>query len=112
MRADGGEVVFVEYKRDDPPSSLGIVRLALVGACASCPSSTVTVRFQIKNLLIHYMPDHVRDVERVGDEELRSRGLLGLLFANRGEETCGSGNGVYDDDPFLLRGSVDPQKNA
>jgi len=59
VQADGGDV---EYHGFDFAS--GIVKLALVGACSSCPSSTVTMRFMIKNLLCHYIPD-VKDVEPV-----------------------------------------------
>ncbi|EKX49478.1 hypothetical protein GUITHDRAFT_136139 [Guillardia theta CCMP2712] len=52
VRADGGDVQFRGFKD-------GVVWLSLVGACTSCSSSTVTVRFMIRNLLMHYM-DEVR----------------------------------------------------
>jgi Fe-S cluster biogenesis protein NfuA len=61
VQADGGDVAFAGF---DP--STGTVRLRLVGACASCPSSTTTVRFMIRNLLCHYV-DEVRDVVEVED---------------------------------------------
>ena len=47
----------------------GIVHLRMLGACVSCPSSTVTVRFMIKNMLQYYF-DEVNDVKHVDwDEE-------------------------------------------
>jgi Fe-S cluster biogenesis protein NfuA len=45
LHADGGDVVFHSYKD-------GVVILSLVGACSSCSSSTITMRFMIKNLLM------------------------------------------------------------
>ncbi|GBG31102.1 NFU1 iron-sulfur cluster scaffold-like, mitochondrial [Hondaea fermentalgiana] len=60
---DGGDV---EYRGFD--AETGTVKLRLVGACVSCPSSTVTLRFSVKNLLVH-MIDEVREVEQVFDEE-------------------------------------------
>ena len=56
LHADGGDV---QYKGFD--KSTGVVQLQLYGACTSCPSSTVTMRFGIKNLLKHYIPE-VTDV--------------------------------------------------
>jgi Fe-S cluster biogenesis protein NfuA len=58
VQADGGDVEFDRFED-------GIVYLSLVGACASCPSSTVTVRFMIQNLLTHMVPEvtGVREVK-------------------------------------------------
>ena len=39
----------------------GHLTLRLVGACVSCASSTVTVRYMIKNVICHYV-DGVTDV--------------------------------------------------
>lgn len=63
LQMDGGDV---EYRGFD--AATGTVKLRLVGACVSCPSSTVTMRFSIKNLLVH-MLDEVKEVEQVFDEE-------------------------------------------
>ena len=49
VQADGGDIEFVSF-------SDGVVRLRMVGACASCPSSTVTAKFMIRNMLNHYLP--------------------------------------------------------
>jgi len=61
VRADGGDVQFRGF-RD------GVVWLSLVGACTSCSSSTVTVRFMIRNLLMHYI-DEVKDIKAIEQGE-------------------------------------------
>lgn len=62
VQTDGGDVEFCDFD-----SATGIVRLRLLGACASCATSTVTIRFMIKNLLTHYV-DEVKDVVDVGND--------------------------------------------
>lgn len=47
---DGGDITFHGFDR-------GIVYLYMKGACAGCPSSTMTLRMGIENLLRHYIPE-------------------------------------------------------
>lgn len=47
---DGGDITFYGFDR-------GIVYLHMQGACAGCPSSTVTLKMGIENLLRHYIPE-------------------------------------------------------
>lgn len=54
---DGGDIVFRHF--DDES---GIVYLEMRGACAGCPSSTMTLKSGIENLLRHYVPE-VNQVE-------------------------------------------------
>ncbi len=54
---DGGNIEFVEF--DD-----GVVYLRMEGACAGCPSSTMTLKHGIESMLRHYIPE----VERVEQE--------------------------------------------
>lgn len=54
---DGGDIVFHEFKD-------GIVRVQLHGACSGCPSSTVTLKSGIENMLKYYVPE-VLSVEAV-----------------------------------------------
>lgn len=54
VAADGGDVVFFDF--DD-----GVVYLQMRGACAGCPSSTMTLKAGIENLLKHFIPE-VREV--------------------------------------------------
>jgi Fe-S cluster biogenesis protein NfuA len=56
---DGGDIVFHKYVPGD-----GIVYLTMRGACAGCPSSTLTLKSGIENLLKHYVPE-VTSVEAV-----------------------------------------------
>ena len=49
---DGGDIVFHGFER-------GIVYLHLRGACSGCPSSIVTLRSGIENLLKYYVPEVV-----------------------------------------------------
>lgn len=48
---DGGDIIFDRY---DPQT--GVVSLHMRGACAGCPSSTMTLKAGIENLLKHYVP--------------------------------------------------------
>lgn len=47
---DGGDIVFRDFKD-------GIVWLELQGACAGCPSSTITLKNGIENMLKYYIPE-------------------------------------------------------
>ena len=49
---DGGDIVFHGFDR-------GVVYLHMQGACAGCPSSTITLKMGIENLLRHYIPEVV-----------------------------------------------------
>jgi Fe-S cluster biogenesis protein NfuA len=49
---DGGDIVFHGFER-------GVVYLHMQGACAGCPSSTLTLKMGIENLLRHYIPEVV-----------------------------------------------------
>ena len=47
---DGGDITFQSFQE-------GIVYLHMQGACAGCPSSTMTLKMGIENLLRHYIPE-------------------------------------------------------
>ena len=47
---DGGDITFQSFQE-------GIVYLHMQGACAGCPSSTMTLKMGIENLLKHYIPE-------------------------------------------------------
>ncbi|WP_138467410.1 NifU family protein [Poseidonocella sp. HB161398] len=47
---DGGDITFHGFEK-------GIVYLHMQGACAGCPSSTLTLKMGIENLLRHYIPE-------------------------------------------------------
>jgi NFU1 iron-sulfur cluster scaffold homolog, mitochondrial len=56
---DGGDIVF---RRFDPQT--GVVELVMRGACSGCPSSQLTLKKGVENLLRHYVPE-VTAVEAV-----------------------------------------------
>ena len=45
----------------------GIVRLKMQGSCSSCPSSIVTLKNGVQNMLQFYIPE-VQGVEQVGND--------------------------------------------
>ena len=47
---DGGDIKFREFKN-------GIVKVELQGSCSGCPSSTMTLKQGVQNLLCHYLPE-------------------------------------------------------
>jgi Fe-S cluster biogenesis protein NfuA len=47
---DGGDITFHGFDR-------GVVYLYMQGACSGCPSSTMTLKMGIENLLRHYIPE-------------------------------------------------------
>ena len=54
---DGGDIKFIEFTN-------GIVKVQLQGSCSGCPSSTMTLKQGVQNLLKHYLPE-VKEVEAV-----------------------------------------------
>ena len=54
---DGGDIKFKGFKD-------GIVKVQLQGSCSGCPSSTMTLKQGVQNLLCHYIPE-VKQVEAI-----------------------------------------------
>lgn len=56
---DGGDIIFHGFED-------GVVHLEMHGSCAGCPSSTMTLKHGIENMLRHYIPEvmEVRAVEQ------------------------------------------------
>ena len=57
---DGGDIIFHSFEN-------GVVYLMLKGSCSGCPSSTVTLKNGIENMLKHYIPE-VEAVEQVSED--------------------------------------------
>jgi len=60
VQEDGGDIVYMGF--DD-----GIVKLKMQGSCTSCPSSIVTLKNGVQNMLQFYIPEVV-SVEQIFDE--------------------------------------------
>jgi Fe-S cluster biogenesis protein NfuA len=56
---DGGDIIYRGFEN-------GVVKLELKGSCSGCPSSSVTLKNGIENMLKHYIPE-VEAVEEVSD---------------------------------------------
>lgn len=57
IQRDGGDVELVDVED-------GVVKLRLLGACGSCPSSTITLKAGIERALMEEIPE-IREVEQV-----------------------------------------------
>jgi Fe-S cluster biogenesis protein NfuA len=60
VQMDGGDIVFDRFEE-------GVVYLHMQGACAGCPSSTMTLKSGIENMLKHFIPEvqEVRAADRL-----------------------------------------------
>jgi len=66
---DGGDISFVRFEPET-----GIVFLELQGACSGCPSSSVTLKSGIENMLMHYIAEvkEVVEYDPLEEEGLRA----------------------------------------
>lgn len=72
---DGGDITFHEFKD-------GIVYLEMRGACSGCPSSTMTLKAGIENLLRYYIPE-VNEVRPINEPDMDEDGLDGPMIGPR-----------------------------
>lgn len=68
VQEDGGDIHYVTYEEDS-----GVVYVKLAGSCVGCPSSSVTLKNGVENMLMHYIPE-VSGVEAVMEEEEEGEG--------------------------------------
>lgn len=72
---DGGDVLFVSFEED-----IGRVTLKMQGACSGCPSSAVTLKSGIEQMMKHYITEVKEVVEAPADDaELESQKQLEKL---------------------------------
>jgi len=62
VQDDGGDIFYEGFDEET-----GIVKVSLAGSCVGCPSSAVTLRNGVENMLMHYIPE-VKGIEEVGKE--------------------------------------------
>ncbi|XP_065223716.1 NFU1 iron-sulfur cluster scaffold homolog, mitochondrial-like [Planococcus citri] len=60
VQEDGGDIVFMGFKD-------GTVKLKMQGSCTNCPSSVVTLKNGVQNMLQFYIPE-IKNVEQIEDE--------------------------------------------
>lgn len=58
LRVDGGDIELVDVSDD------GVVKVRLMGACAGCPFSAMTVQMRVEKMLMEEVPG-VKKVENV-----------------------------------------------
>ncbi|OIT27963.1 nifu-like protein 4, mitochondrial [Nicotiana attenuata] len=63
LQGDGGDIEYRGFNADT-----GVVKLKMRGACSGRPSSSVTLKPGIENMLMHYVPE-VKGVEEKLDED-------------------------------------------
>ena len=66
VQDDGGDIEFVKFEEDT-----GVVFLQLQGACSGCPSSSITLKSGIENMLMHYIPEVKEVVEFHPEDDSR-----------------------------------------
>jgi Fe-S cluster biogenesis protein NfuA len=68
VQEDGGDIMFVGYEEDT-----GVVTIKMLGACDGCPSSSITLKSGIENMIKHYVPE-VREVREAEADEAELEG--------------------------------------
>lgn len=63
VQEDGGDIRYVGFEEET-----GIVTVQLAGSCVGCPSSSVTLKNGVENMLMHYIPE-VNYVVSLDEEE-------------------------------------------
>lgn len=69
VQEDGGDIEFRGFDEDS-----GLVTLKMKGACDGCPSSSITLKSGIENMLMHYIPE-VKEVREAGADEYEEVGM-------------------------------------
>eukprot|EP00428_Durinskia_dybowskii_P062618 CAMPEP_0170389944 /NCGR_PEP_ID=MMETSP0117_2-20130122/18882_1 /TAXON_ID=400756 /ORGANISM="Durinskia baltica, Strain CSIRO CS-38" /LENGTH=225 /DNA_ID=CAMNT_0010645955 /DNA_START=121 /DNA_END=798 /DNA_ORIENTATION=+ len=83
VQEDGGDIFFEGFEE-----ATGVVKVRLAGSCVGCPSSSITLRNGVENMLMHYIPE-VKGIEDVtglpsdkdGSGETTASGDMKLSFA-------------------------------
>lgn len=65
VQEDGGDIRYIGFAPET-----GIVTVQLAGSCVGCPSSSVTLKQGVENMLMHYIPEvtEVHSLEEEVDE--------------------------------------------
>ena len=76
VQEDGGDIIFKRFDHET-----GILQLKLQGSCTNCPSSSITLKSGVENMMQFYVPEVTR-IEEVTDE----LDDIGLIEFNKLEE--------------------------
>jgi len=80
VQEDGGDIKYVGFEEHT-----GIVTVQLAGSCVGCPSSSVTLKKGVENMLMHYIPEvtAVISLEEEEDEEEEGDGDGGEVVVTK-----------------------------
>jgi len=75
VQEDGGDIKYHSFDEET-----GIVLLEMQGSCSGCPSSSVTLKSGIENMLMHYIPEvaEVRNFAEEADDDEEMGGFDGV----------------------------------
>jgi len=76
VQEDGGDIKYHNFDEET-----GVVLLEMQGSCSGCPSSSVTLKSGIENMLMHYIPE-VSEVRSIVDEESDDEDEQGMRVPN------------------------------
>lgn len=65
VQEDGGDIRYVSFEEET-----GLVTVRLAGSCVGCPSSSVTLKQGVENMLMHYIPEVTAVVAEEETEEI------------------------------------------
>lgn len=85
VQEDGGDIRYVGFDEET-----GLVTVQLAGSCVGCPSSAVTLKQGVENMLMHYIPE-VTAVTALEDEEEGDEGEVTV------EKTAASQQKTYEE---------------
>jgi len=64
VQEDGGDIHYRDFEEET-----GIVTVQLAGSCVGCPSSSITLKQGVENMLMHYIPEVTAVVAQEEEEE-------------------------------------------
>jgi Fe-S cluster biogenesis protein NfuA len=68
VQEDGGDIRYVSFEEDT-----GLVTVQLAGSCVGCPSSSITLKQGVENMLMHYIPEVTAVIHTEEGEEEESK---------------------------------------
>ncbi|KAL3805705.1 hypothetical protein HJC23_005949 [Cyclotella cryptica] len=77
----GGDIRYVGFEEET-----GIVTVKLAGSCVGCPSSSVTLKNGVENMLMHYIPEVTSVISLEEEEEEREDGGDVVVEQNAGDK--------------------------
>ena len=97
VQEDGGDIKYIDF--DD---NTGVVTVQLAGSCVGCPSSSVTLKNGVENMLMHYIPE-VKSVISLEEEEDEEEGGEDTVVVEKTGGTNVENSGKDDDEKKKMK---------